>query len=74
MIALELANDRITSAIQKDCLDNGLLINVTHGNIIRLFPALTITKEEMNKSLVLLKTSIAKLAKTTLNEGVCRKK
>jgi len=63
LIALELSNDKITSNIQKDCLDNGLLINVTHGNIIRLFPALTITKEEMNKSLVILKTSIAKFAK-----------
>ncbi|HNX24491.1 MAG TPA: aminotransferase class III-fold pyridoxal phosphate-dependent enzyme, partial [Spirochaetota bacterium] len=63
LIALELANDKITSSIQKNCLDNGLLINVTHGNIIRLFPALTITKEEMNKSLVILKTSIAKHSK-----------
>jgi len=62
LLAIEIANDRITSDIQKDCLDKGLLINVTHGNIIRLFPALTITREEMNKSLMILKTSITKYA------------
>lgn len=66
LIALEFSNDGITASIQKDCLDNGLLINVTHGNTIRIFPALTITKEEMNQSLLILKTSIAKHAKNSL--------
>lgn len=63
LIALELSSDRITSYIQKDCIENGLLINVTHGNIIRLFPALTITKEEMYESLMILKKSFVKHAK-----------
>ena len=63
LIALELSDDKIALNIQKDCLENGLLVNVTHGNIIRIFPALNITKEEMNKSLIILKTSIAKHAK-----------
>lgn len=62
LIAIEFSNDAIVSSIQKDCLDNGLLVNVTHGNIIRLFPALNITKEEMNKSLLILKNSINRFA------------
>ena len=60
LIAFELSDDRVTAAIQKDCLENGLIINVTHGNVIRIFPALTITKEEMKKSLRKLKASIAR--------------
>lgn len=64
LLALELAVEKTTSDIQRDCLDNGLLINVTHGNIIRLFPALTITQDEMNKSLELLKNSVARYSKT----------
>ena len=60
LIAMELNDDKITSDIQQDCLDNGLLINVTHGNIIRLFPALNITEDEMNESLAILKKSLDK--------------
>lgn len=60
LIAIELSDNSMTSNIQKECLDNGLLVNVTHGNIIRLFPALNITEQEMNKGLKILKDSIAK--------------
>jgi acetylornithine/N-succinyldiaminopimelate aminotransferase len=59
LIAIEFSNDAVVSGIQKDCLENGLLVNVTHGNIIRLFPALNISGDEMNKSLMILKKSIA---------------
>jgi len=59
LIALELSDDRITSGVQQDCLEKGMIINVTHGNIIRLFPALIITVEEMINSLEVLRSSIA---------------
>ena len=62
LIAIQLSDENKTAKIQKECLDTGLLINVTHGNIIRLFPALTITEEEMKNSLTILKKSIEKYA------------
>jgi len=62
LIAIEMVNDGITSAVQRDCLENGLIINVTHGNVIRIFPALTVTIDEMNKSLELLRSSVVKFA------------
>ena len=38
------------------CLERGLLINGTQGNIVRLAPALTITQAEMDEGLGLLES------------------
>ncbi len=59
LIAIEFSDSIITSAIQKRCLENGLIVNVTHGNIIRLFPALNIREREMLDGLEILKEAIA---------------
>lgn len=69
LLALELSSDKIALYVQKDCMENGLLINVTHGNIIRIFPALTITKKEMDESLTILKKSLVKYKKTMHNKS-----
>ncbi len=45
MIGLELTVPG--APIVQRCLDNGLLINCTQGNIIRLLPAMTLTDEEL---------------------------
>jgi len=45
MIGLEFSVDA-TPLVQR-CLDQGLLINCTQGNVIRLLPALTLTDEEL---------------------------
>ena len=47
MIGVELANDG-TPVVQK-CLDRRLLINCTHGTVIRLLPALTLTDEQLDE-------------------------
>ena len=47
MIGLELSVDG--AAIVNQCLKRGLLINCTHGTVIRLLPALTLTDEELNE-------------------------
>jgi len=49
MIGLELSIDA-TPLIQS-CLDQGLLINCTQGNVIRLLPALTLSDEELERLL-----------------------
>lgn len=58
LIAVELADDDITSSLNSKCLDNGLMLNVTQGNIIRMFPALNISKEEMKKGLKIFKSAL----------------
>jgi acetylornithine/succinyldiaminopimelate/putrescine aminotransferase len=45
MIGLELTVPG--APIVQRCLDNGLLINCTQGNVIRLLPAMTLTDEEL---------------------------
>lgn len=58
LIALELTNDSKAAEIVKQCLDKGLLLNLKHGHIIRIFPALTITSEEMQKGLDILENEL----------------
>jgi acetylornithine/N-succinyldiaminopimelate aminotransferase len=47
MIGIELNVDA-TQLVQQ-CLDRGLLINCTQGNVVRLLPALTLTDEQLQE-------------------------
>jgi len=47
MIGLELAIDG-TSTV-KACLERRLLVNCTHGTVIRLLPAMTLTEEQAHE-------------------------
>ena len=47
MIGLELSMD--ASGIVADCMEQGLLINATHGTVIRLLPALNILDEQIDE-------------------------
>ena len=58
LIAVELANDNTAATINSKCLDDGLILNVTQGNIIRMFPALNISKEEMEEGLNIFKNAL----------------
>jgi acetylornithine/N-succinyldiaminopimelate aminotransferase len=46
-------------AIVEECLKRGLLINCTHDTVLRLMPALNITKKEVDKALVILDSVFA---------------
>jgi acetylornithine/N-succinyldiaminopimelate aminotransferase len=52
MIGLELSVPG--APIVQRCLDNGLLINCTQGNVIRLLPAMTLTDEELESGCEIL--------------------
>jgi len=41
-------------AIVEKCIDNGLLINCTHDKVLRLLPALNVTKKEIDKAVGIL--------------------
>lgn len=62
LIAIELNDDNITASLNSKCFDNGLLLNVTQGNVIRMFPALNISKEEIKEGLDIFKNSLIDLS------------
>jgi acetylornithine/N-succinyldiaminopimelate aminotransferase len=62
LIAIEMADEDITSSLNSKCFDNGLLLNVTQGNVIRMFPDLNISKEEMEEGLDIFKNSLIELS------------
>ena len=60
LIALELSDPAIASKIYVQSRENGLLLNLKHGTILRLFPALTITQAEIEEGLQILQTVMGK--------------
>jgi acetylornithine/N-succinyldiaminopimelate aminotransferase len=58
LLAIEFSDAKICSEVFTRCLENGLILNVVRGRIIRLFPALTITHQEMLEALAILKRAI----------------
>lgn len=55
LIALEFHDERLVEEIRDTCLSNGLILNVTQKKVVRIFPALNITKEEMEEGLRIFK-------------------
>ncbi|MDP3485151.1 MAG: aminotransferase class III-fold pyridoxal phosphate-dependent enzyme, partial [Methanobacteriaceae archaeon] len=62
LIAIEMADEDIAASLNSKCFDNGLLLNVTQGNVIRMFPALNISKEEMEEGLEIFKNSLIEIS------------
>lgn len=51
-IGLELSIEG--EGIYKKCMEEGLLINCTQKNVLRIMPALTVTKKEIDKAIAIL--------------------
>jgi len=68
-MAVELVRDRKTKEraideadmIMYKCLERGLAFKITDGNILNLWPALVITKGEMDKALDILDESVSEV-------------
>jgi len=56
MIGVELTVDG--TAIFKECFKRGLIINCTQGNVLRIMPALNVTRRQINKAMHLLDGAI----------------
>ena len=52
MIGIELTREG--AEVVGKCMKQGLLINCTHGNVLRFMPSMTVTKREANKALKIL--------------------
>lgn len=58
MVGIELEVEG--KAIVEKCIEKGLLINCTHEKVLRLMPALNITKKEIDKAVGILDAALAK--------------
>lgn len=58
LLAVEFGDEAIATKITNKCLAGGLFVRQTQGNMIRIFPALTIRREEMEEGLILIRKAI----------------
>lgn len=58
LLGCELDDDKRATALIEHCFANGVLLNRVQGRVIRLFPALTITAEELEKGLEALAAAL----------------
>jgi acetylornithine/N-succinyldiaminopimelate aminotransferase len=62
LLLVELRDEATAARIEADCLSRRLFVRRTHGNAIRIFPALTITREELAEGLETLRQAVASAA------------
>ncbi len=62
MIGFDLPFD--ASSLVAECMKRKLLINATHGHVVRLLPALTITDEQIDEGCAILADALRRLPKT----------
>ncbi len=60
MIGLELVVD--ATPVVGACMDQGLLVNCTQGNVVRLLPAMTLTDEQLDEGCAILADVLRQLA------------
>ncbi len=58
LIAIDFFEVQQAEKINKICFDNGLILNLKHGKIIRIFPSLTIKLKEMKMALEIIRNAI----------------
>jgi acetylornithine/N-succinyldiaminopimelate aminotransferase len=54
LIAIEFYKAADANAIYAQCLEQGLFVNITQEKVIRIFPALNITPDEMHEGLQII--------------------
>jgi acetylornithine/N-succinyldiaminopimelate aminotransferase len=62
LLAMDVFDPQIAARILDKRLELGLFVNLTQGNVIRIFPALNIRKEEARAGLELLNKAVAAVA------------
>ena len=59
-LAIEITRSDISEFILYECLSNGLSFKVSNGNVLTLTPPLTITDQEMNNAICIIKAALQK--------------
>ena len=63
LIGCELSSETLASALAEQCLEQGVIVNVVHGKVLRIFPALNI-------HLPLLEKGLETLANVLVSSGL----
>lgn len=58
LLAVEFGDEATATKINDRCLAGGLFVRQTQGNMIRIFPALTIKREELEEGLTIIRKAI----------------
>jgi len=58
LIAMRFNENTLALNVYQQCIQNGLFVNLTQGNVIRILPALTIKDDEVNEGLTLLEKTL----------------
>jgi acetylornithine aminotransferase/acetylornithine/N-succinyldiaminopimelate aminotransferase len=58
IIGIEMDSPETAKKVQTHCRDNGVLVNVCHGNVVRLIPPLIINDSEKDRFTALLKECV----------------
>ena len=58
LLAIELRDEATATHITEACLAEGLFVRQTQGNMIRIFPALNIKREEIEEGLAVIRKAI----------------
>ncbi|HEY3363406.1 MAG TPA: aminotransferase class III-fold pyridoxal phosphate-dependent enzyme, partial [Methanosarcina sp.] len=58
LIMIEFQSEDIATNVKNECLAKGLFVTQTQGNGIRIFPALNIKKDELEKGLLIIEDVI----------------
>ena len=59
-LMLGISTDKDAGEVAKECLENGLLVLTAHKNKVRLLPALSISYDEIDEGMKILKEVIEK--------------
>jgi acetylornithine/succinyldiaminopimelate/putrescine aminotransferase len=59
MVGIELDVDG--GSVVQQCLEQNLLVNCTQGNVIRLLPAMNLTKQQANEGVDILSDVLRRL-------------
>jgi acetylornithine/N-succinyldiaminopimelate aminotransferase len=68
--AIDFYDEAITDLVVDGARESGLLLNQKHGRMIRLFPALTITAEELRSGLRIIEKQLEKVVAPLRSETV----
>src|SRR5262249_21279798 len=68
MVGMELTING--SEIFKECFNRGLIINCTQDKVLRIMPALNVTRRQINKALFILDGVMAAVAGAPIKAGV----
>ena len=58
LLLLEFKEEKTATAVSNYCQEHALFVRQTQGNAIRIFPALNITKEELEEGLAILEKAL----------------